>query len=64
MSARQAAKYLDIARAYDEHAERFPDGSNGRIGNRAEAAKYHGLAAQAERWPDPEPHVSEESDRG
>ena len=58
MSERQARQYTEIARGYEVHAARFPDGSQGRIANLSEAVKYHGLAEQARRWPDPEPHDS------
>jgi hypothetical protein len=54
MSARQAAELKQIAKTYDKIADGFEEGSLGRIGNRAEAAKYHDLAARAESWPDDE----------
>jgi hypothetical protein len=47
-----ASDYKRLAEQYDAIAERFPEGSAGRIGNRAEAAKYHDLAARAESWPE------------
>lgn len=54
MSERQAEPYRALADRYDAEADKHPDGSLGRIANRAEAAKYHDLAARAEGWPDPE----------
>src|SRR5690606_22583690 len=40
-----------IARQYEDEAEKYPEGHLGRIGNLAEAAKYHDLAAKAATWP-------------
>jgi hypothetical protein len=44
-------EFQQIARQYEAEAERYPEGHLGRIGNLAEAAKYHGLAAKAATWP-------------
>lgn len=52
MSAKSAKEMRGIAEFYDSYAERFPEGSLGRIGNRAEADKYHDLAVKAETWPE------------
>lgn len=52
MSTKAAKEMRGIAKFYDSYAKGFPGGSLGRLSNRAEADKYHDLAAKAQTWPE------------
>lgn len=59
MSRKAVTEFTNLAVAYTQQAQNFPEGHLGRIGNEAEAAKYRGLAVAARSWPEEEETVPE-----
>lgn len=52
MSDKAVKELRALAKFYDKHADTFPEGSLGRISNRAESDKYRDIAVRASGWPE------------